>query len=188
MGPVDTLWRWLAGSRDAVARRAEELGLAGAARVAARTLGEELSDDELHDWQLETLSAFLDRLVHDPDGELPTASEVGAAETCATFISRLPAARIAQISHVLAVFEAGAVVLPGAHARKRFTRLDPPDQDAYLSGWATSDLPQRRTIFAALKSIGGIGYWSRDATWAPIGYSIEDNPGVPDHAKSGGSS
>jgi hypothetical protein len=182
MGRVDALFRMLTGGRDAITRRAEELGLAGAARVAAKALGEPLSEDELHDWQLDTLGAFLDRLVHDPDGELPGATDVDAAGACADFIDKLPIARLTQISHVLAVFEAGSLVLPGAHPRARFTGLDAHDQDAYVGGWATSDIPQRRTIFAALKSIGGIGYWSRDATWGPIGYSIEDNPGVPTHA------
>jgi hypothetical protein len=179
-----SLQRWLERGRDDVARRVEEMGLKSGAKLAARTLGEPLDDDRLHPWQLETLAAFLDRLTHDPDADLPRASDIGAAQTCAEFISKLPASRIAQISHVLAVFEAGSMVLSGDFERERFTALPDDARDRYIEGWASSPLPQRRTIFAALKSIGGIGYWSQDATWPAIGYSIDENPGVPDHARS----
>ena len=181
---IGSLKRWLQREKDGAARRIEEMGLKSGAGLAARLLGEQLDDERLHRWQIETLSAFLDRLIHDPDGDLPRASDIGAADACADFIAKLPAPRVAQLSHVLAVFEAGSLVLGGDYPRKRFSRLDPAPQDAYIEGWSKSALPQRRTIFAALKSIGGIGYWSRPSTWPAIGYSIDENPGVPTHARS----
>jgi hypothetical protein len=53
---------------------------------------------------------------------------------------------------------------------KRFTRLGPADQDAYLEGWMTSTLGARRIIFRALKTLAALGYYAQDASWEAIGY------------------
>ena len=53
---------------------------------------------------------------------------------------------------------------------KRFTRLTPADQDAYLRGWMESSLGARRIVFRALKTLAALGYYAQPNAWEPIGY------------------
>jgi hypothetical protein len=53
---------------------------------------------------------------------------------------------------------------------RRFTRLGPAEQDAYLRGWMESTLGARRVIFRALKTLAALGYYAQTATFAEIGY------------------
>lgn len=53
---------------------------------------------------------------------------------------------------------------------KRFTRLSPEEQDAYLEGWMRSTLGARRVIFRALKTLAAFGYYGQDEAWEAIGY------------------
>ena len=181
MGRLDALRRRIQASGEEAARQLERIGLATAARLAARWLGEELPDDGLDAWQHETLGDFLERLAHDPDGDLPAASQTDALAATLEFVGGLPAPRRRQISQVVAIFEAGSELLPGEFSRKRFTRLDAADQDAYIASWEESSVAQRRAIFTALKSVAAMGYWTRPDTWPAIGYGLAENPGVPSH-------
>ncbi len=60
---------------------------------------------------------------------------------------------------------------------KRFTRLSPAEQDAYLRGWMESSLGARRVIFRALKTMAALGFYAQPSSWESIGY---DGP-VLDH-------
>ena len=53
---------------------------------------------------------------------------------------------------------------------KRFTRLSPPEQDAYLRGWMESSLGARRVIFRALKTMAALGFYAQPSSWESIGY------------------
>lgn len=53
---------------------------------------------------------------------------------------------------------------------RRFTRLAPADQDAYLRGWMESTLGARRVIYRALKTLAALGYYAQPASFAGIGY------------------
>lgn len=53
---------------------------------------------------------------------------------------------------------------------KRFTRLSPPEQDAYLRGWMESSLGARRVIFRALKTMAALGFYAQPGSWDSIGY------------------
>jgi len=53
---------------------------------------------------------------------------------------------------------------------KRFTRLAPVDQDAYLQGWMRSTLGARRVIFRALKTLAALGYYAQSGSWEAVGY------------------
>ncbi|MCC6766018.1 MAG: hypothetical protein IT293_15280 [Deltaproteobacteria bacterium] len=53
---------------------------------------------------------------------------------------------------------------------RRFTRLSPADQDAYLRGWMESTLGARRVIFRALKTLAALGYYAQTQSFAEIGY------------------
>jgi hypothetical protein len=53
---------------------------------------------------------------------------------------------------------------------RRFTRLSPAEQDAYLRGWMESTLGARRVIFRALKTMAALGYYAQTSSFAAIGY------------------
>ena len=53
---------------------------------------------------------------------------------------------------------------------RRFTRLSPADQDAYLRGWMESTLGARRVIFRALKTLAALGYYAQTSSFAAVGY------------------
>jgi hypothetical protein len=53
---------------------------------------------------------------------------------------------------------------------KRFTRLSPAEQDAYLRGWMESSLGARRIVFRALKTLAALGYYAQPSAWDTIGY------------------
>jgi hypothetical protein len=53
---------------------------------------------------------------------------------------------------------------------RRFTRLGPAEQDAYLRGWMESTLGARRVIFRALKTLAALGYYAQTTSFASIGY------------------
>jgi Gluconate 2-dehydrogenase subunit 3 len=53
---------------------------------------------------------------------------------------------------------------------KRFTRLSPDEQDAYLRGWMESSLGARRLVFRALKTLAALGYYAQPTAWEPIAY------------------
>lgn len=53
---------------------------------------------------------------------------------------------------------------------RRFTRLSPAEQDAYLRGWMESTLGARRVIFRALKTLAALGYYAQTTSFAGIGY------------------
>lgn len=71
---------------------------------------------------------------------------------------------------------------------RRFTRLSPDEQDAYLRGWMESTLGARRVIFRALKTLAALGYYAQDESFASIGYDgpwlgrIEASPRVSHEA------
>ena len=53
---------------------------------------------------------------------------------------------------------------------RRFTRLTPVEQDAYLRGWMESTLGARRVIFRALKTLAALGYYAQTSSFAEVGY------------------
>ena len=53
---------------------------------------------------------------------------------------------------------------------RRFTRLSPAEQDAYLRGWMESTLGARRIIFRALKTMAALGYYAQTSSFAAVGY------------------
>ena len=53
---------------------------------------------------------------------------------------------------------------------RRFTRLTPAEQDAYLRGWMESTLGARRVIFRALKTLAALGYYAQTTSFAALGY------------------
>lgn len=172
----------LRGSRADIVRKAQEIGIQGASRVGAALLREETrTDGELEDWQRSTFQHFQRRVCRSDADDLPSADEIDALGTSLRFMQQMPAVTRQKMSGLLVLLEVGPLIL--GPERVRFTDLDGELQDTYLRDWEVSRLAPQRAIFQALKSIAVMGYWTHPATWPVIGYSIEGNPGVPDHVK-----
>ncbi len=167
--------------REAAAiKRVQDVGLHGAARIAAGMLGERLprARGELAPWQSRSLEALQSRLCR-PDGDdLPTPEEAGAFEATRSYIEALPPDARDQLGFLIALVEVSPRVL--GPERLRFTALSPSAQDEVLRAWAESALPPRRAVLGVLKGVCAVGYWSRPDTWAAIGYNPADNPGLPE--------
>jgi hypothetical protein len=83
-------------------------------------------------------------------------------------LDELPANSQRQARFMLRVVEHGTHLFD--LKSKRFTRLSPADQDAYLRGWMESSLGARRVIFRALKTLAALGYYAQPTAWNAIGY------------------
>ncbi|MEB2284353.1 MAG: hypothetical protein B6D46_04640 [Polyangiaceae bacterium UTPRO1] len=80
----------------------------------------------------------------------------------------LPPTSQSQARLMLRVVEHGTILFD--LKPRRFTRLTPVEQDAYLRGWMESTLGARRVIFRALKALAALGYYAQTASFAEIGY------------------
>lgn len=176
---IGRMLRKLTKRGDDMMARFQKEGLAGVARVARRMLDEPPPHDG--DWtpsEYRTLDAVLDRLCDYEGDDLPRPADTFALQATLDFIDTFPRGRKDQLRDLLALFEAGAIVLGPDGEHRRFSKLGPQAADTYLTGWDQSKLPPRRAAFRALKSVCMMGYWSQQGTWGAIGYSLEENPGL----------
>jgi hypothetical protein len=154
-------------------------GLDQLSTLACRLLDEPPPrDGEWLPWETRTLDAILDRMCAYTRPDLPRPDDTDALESTLDFVDTFPQGRRRQLRQLLAVVEAGPLVLAPAGERERFSELSAEAADTYLRGWDESALPPRRAAFRALKSVCMMGYWSQPDTWDGIGYSLEDNPGL----------
>ena len=163
--------------RGDVVRKAQDLGLEGASRLAAQILREPLPAEGFASWQVETLKAFQARICRN-DEPVPTPDELDSATITLNFVNKMPPGTRRKMACLLVLIEAGSFVV--GPTRKRFTSLSGPEQDVYLRAWENSPVPPQRAIFHALKSVAVMGYWTQPATWGVMGYSLRNNPGAPD--------
>lgn len=163
--------------RDALFRVVQRRGVGEAARLARWILDVPEAGDEWAEWEYRTLSALVESMC-EYGGELPRPADTLALESLLGFVDTLPEGRRGQLRDLLALFEAGALAVGPEQRHARFSELDGAEAEAYLRSWEESALPPRRAAFRALKSICMMAYWSQRETWGPIGYSLEDNPGL----------
>lgn len=161
-------------SRDSASSVIQAMGLRRASMLAANLIGEPApSQGEIAPWQIDTLTALMTCMCHDPDDELPKPAETDAVEAALKFASHMPEVTYQQLLDLLSVFEAGVRVLGPSRAKRRFTALTLDAQTAYLSQWESSPLEPQRAAFHGLKSVCMMGYWTRPATWPHIGYGLD---------------
>lgn len=135
--------------------------------------------DALHRWQVDAFEALVERICDPGETGLPSPRDVGAVEVAQRYVRWMPAVTRMKLGNLIATLEGGPLVL--GPRRKRFSKLDAADQDAYLEKWSESPLPPMRAAFHAIKQVAMMGYYSQPGTWPGIGYSIRDNPGAPVH-------
>lgn len=151
-------------------------------QLAARYLGESFPDSgDILPWQIRTLES-MQNIICEPDTpDLPRPDECGALEATLQFVRTMPNPTVDKMAALLSLFEFAPIGL--GPIRTRFSRLPFPEQQGFLMSWPDSRIPAQRAAFHAIKLICTMGYWSREATWDAIGYSIDGNSGVPAHLK-----
>lgn len=179
----ERLLQRFAGTAGEAARKIQMTGLVQSARWAAKLLGEPPPDPErMPDWIEAILEAVTARMCRYESDGMPAPAECGALDNTRRFMEGIPLETRREFQSLLVLIELSPYVL--GPRRERFTQLEGAYQDAALQLWEQSDLPPQRAGFNAIKSMVMMGYWSRPETWSSIGYSIADNPGVPQPQQS----
>ena len=90
------------------------------------------------------------------------------ADAIDPFVRRMPDGDRRLLGALLLGIEYGA---PAALVRlRRFSELDPSRRETWLRSWADSAIPLRRQGAAALKALGALAWYGREAAWADVGY------------------
>ena len=175
---IGRLIRKMAGTPDELMRRIQMGGLVRTARLAANVVDEEPPRrEEMPIWIDEIFVTVGGRMCRYDDEQMPAPDECDALEAARDFLAGMPAETRLEFQSLLVLLEMSPYVF--GPRRDRLTALRGEEQDIVLQGWEQSPLVPKRTGFRAVKSVIMMGYWSRPATWGAIGYSVADNPGVP---------
>jgi choline dehydrogenase-like flavoprotein len=139
-----------------------------------------------------TLTALVDTLfpaTSTEDGGLPypAASAVGVDRDVAELVKSLPAVERKEFATLLRAVESPFANLLLTGRPSRFSRLAPPEREAYLRGWSRSRLGVKRKGFHAVKRLAASVYFSRPTSgtmhplWERIHYAPPALPaGIPD--------
>lgn len=176
---LSRLLQRFAGTPDEVLRKIQMGGLVRTARLVSNVMGNDPPrEDEIPDWIEEILSATARRMCRYEDDKMPAPDEFGAVEAAKQFMSGMPPQTRIEFQSLMVLLDVSPYVF-GPKPR-RFVLLRGEQRDQVLRDWETARLVPLRTGFRALKSVVMMGYWSQPETWPAIGYSIHDNPGVPE--------
>jgi len=117
----------------------------------------------------------------------PAASAVGVDRDVAEMVRGLPSGEQREFATLLRAVESPFINLLLTGRPTRFTRLRPPEREAYLQSWAASRLAVKRQGFHAVKRLAASLYFSRPTSgsshplWERIHYEPPSSPaGVPD--------
>ena len=116
----------------------------------------------------EVLAPLVERLVHGGHPDAPAVGGTAAVATIDRLLARTDPAITWAVPLALGLFQWGPVLFD--LRLSRFTRLDAAAQDASIRGWMTSRFAFRRFTYRALRNLAFVGYYTQEATWAPIGY------------------
>ena len=172
--PFDSWLRLAQDGTDVLFQRAQSMGPSAAASMARRLLGQARPESGWADWEQAVTRRLLEVLCR-YDESLPDPGAIDAAGVTRSFVETLPPRRRTQLHDLLAIIEAGPLVLAPDGQRTPFTSLSDEAADTYMRGWSDSSIPQRRAVFHALKSVCMMGYWSQAETWAPVGFDPGDH-------------
>ena len=113
----------------------------------------------------DVLRAICARLL--PGGSrTPAAAEVDVAGRMERLLDALGAT--SDFRRLLALFEWSPLLFEAKPVR--LTRLSPESQDQVIRGWATSRVGFRRSGFVAIKRLALSIYYTRQESWAAIGF------------------
>ena len=117
--------------------------------------------------ELATLMALADRVVM-PSAGGPSARDTRTARRIDRELAFSDGRLTADVRAALAVIEYGPVL---DFRLRRFTRLGPEEQDAYLAACASSLWHLRRNAFNGLRFLTLFFYYTDDRTWRGVGYA-----------------
>lgn len=179
MGLID---RWLhrfAGTPSEAVRKIQMGGLVRTAGLVSKVMRRASPDaGEMPSWIREVFVAVVDRMCAYDNPEMPDPRKCGATEAALEFLEGTPPETREELQSLLVFVEISPFLL--GPERSRFTSLEAESKGELLRRWEQSPLDPMRGGFRALKSMVMMGYWSRPETFGAIGYSVSDNPGVPD--------
>lgn len=115
---------------------------------------------------LAVLMAFADRIVA-PAEDAPTARETRTARRIDRELLFSDGLLTADVRAALSIIEYGPLI---DLRWRRFTRLSPAEQDAYLRACATSSWSLRRNAYGGLRFLCVFFHYTDDRTWRSIGY------------------
>lgn len=178
-------WTWIqrfSGTPEEIARKVQAVGLVQTANLASVMLRRPGPDaDEIPEWIEGVLAAVLERMCAYDDEKMPHPQECGALEAALGFVQGMPRSTREELQSLLVLVELSPYVL--GPKRRSFTALDDEMRDAVLHRWEEAPVTPMKGGFGALKSVAMMGYWTQPETWPAIGYSVADNPGVPQPQK-----
>jgi hypothetical protein len=149
----------------ALARVPVAPGAARAAAVAGLDPGARFFDPD----QTEILTQIIERMVDSGEADVPRVRDTSAVATVDALAGSLDPAITDPLPLLLGLVEWGPVLFDLRLAR--FTSLTDAEKDASLRGWMTSRFELRRLAFMALKNLAMLGWYSRDESWAAVGYA-----------------
>ena len=118
--------------------------------------------------EAQVLMAIVERITETGNSDAPTANEIGTLPAIEAILSRLDAELVSALRIALRVVDWWPALLEGKF--QRFSNLAPEAQARSLEGWRSSGIEARRAVFAALRNLALLAYWSRPETWPLIGY------------------
>lgn len=118
--------------------------------------------------QAELLMSIVERMVDTGTAVAPPPREIGTQAALEAILSRLDEEFVSALRIALQFVEWWPVFLEGKF--RRFSKLDREEQNQSLEGWSSSSIEGRRAVFAGLRKLALLAYWSRPETWPLIGY------------------
>ena len=179
---IQSWLRRVSGTPDEITRKVQAVGLVKTANLASTVLRRPGPDaDEMPGWIEDILAAVIEQMCGYADGELPEALECGALDGALEFVSGMPGSTREELQSLLVLVELSPYML--GPRRRRFTELNGEMRNEVLRRWEQAPLVPMKGGFAALKSVAMMGYWTQPESWRAIGYSVAQNPGVPEPQK-----
>jgi hypothetical protein len=154
----------LATASASLAALSELRALPAAASCAAPPRGAFFSQSET-----EILTQIAERMVDSASGAAPRLRATGTIATIDRTCRQLDPALSGALPLALQLVEYGPFFFDWTF--RRFTQLRDAEKDASLTGWMTSRFELRRLVFAALRNLCFLGYYSQPESWPLIGYS-----------------
>ena len=141
-------------------------GKPAAATTTARPPG--AAANRLDPEQAEILMAVVERIVDTGRVDAPAPREIGTLPAIEAILSQLDSELVRALRIALVSLDWWPSLMEWKF--RRFRNLDREAQIQSLEGWRTSSIEIRREVFAALRNLSLLGYWSREQTWPLIGY------------------
>ena len=116
------------------------------------------------------LTILAERIVPSTGPELPSPTRLDVARAIDEMFSRRDAQTQKEFRSLLGLYDNALFGFVMEGRITPFTKLSPEAQDASLASWETSGIAFKRIVFAALRRLIGMVYYTFPETWKHIGY------------------